>query len=336
MLVLGIESSCDETSAALVKDGHEVINSVVHTQIELHREFNGVVPEIASRDHLSKIIPVIDEAMQGTDPATLDAIAVANGPGLVGALLVGLSTAKALSMAWKKPLVPVNHVEAHLYAPHLVHDIGFPYIGLVASGGHTVIFECLSHSQRRVVGSTIDDAVGEAFDKTAKILGLGYPGGPAIDKASFSGNPSAFELPLGLADKGQDRYRFSYSGLKTAVSYRMKDRELTPQTVADMAASFQKSAIDLLFRKVLNAARDLEIRTIVIAGGVAANSYLRSRAALLSASGYSIYTAPLEYCGDNAAMVAGRGTVDFKAGVRGGAHTEVFSRLPFIIKGKRS
>ena len=335
MIILGIESSCDETSAALVRDGREILSDVIYSQASLHARFNGVVPEVASRKHLEKILPVIDEALDGHSWSEIDAIAVSNGPGLIGALLVGLSTAKALAYTKGLPLIPVNHVYAHLYAPHLAREIDFPYVGLIASGGHTLLFDVRSFDDMRVMGSTIDDAVGEAFDKVSKLLGLGYPGGPLIDAVAQKGDDSFLDMPRGLADKKGDLFNFSYSGLKTAVAYRIKDMKLDEQRVRDIAASFQKSAVELLMRKTKNALRATDYKRLVIAGGVAANSYLRKRAAELADKGIAVYQAPVELCGDNAAMVAGRGYADYKNGVRGGLKTDAYSRLPFVQKGKR-
>ncbi len=335
MKILGIESSCDETSVAIVEDGCLVLSNRVYSQIELHARFTGVVPEIASRNHLLKILEILNDAMQETTFDEIDTIAVTNGPGLIGSLLIGVSTAKALSYALKKPLVPVNHILGHLYAPHLSYSIDFPYIGLVASGGHTLLFEVHSHSNIQVLGSTIDDAVGEAFDKVAKLLGLGYPGGPVIDKMAKEGNAKFLSLPRGLPDNLQDRYNFSYSGLKTAVAYRVRDLTLSETVIRDVAASFQQTAIEMLYRKTRNALQDKKIKNLVVSGGVAANSGLRDRFADLEKEGFRVFTADIPYCGDNAAMIAGRGYQDYLLGERGGLEMAAYSRLPYITKGKR-
>jgi N6-L-threonylcarbamoyladenine synthase len=335
MLLLGIESSCDETSAALVEDGKVIRSNVIFSQADIHAKWQGVVPEIASRNHLSKIAGVTREALGGLSVRDVDAVAVTRGPGLVGALLVGFSFAKAAAWAAGKPLVPVDHIRGHMYAPHLFEDIAFPYVGLVVSGGHTLLFLVNSFTDMRLLGSTIDDAAGEAFDKVAKLLGLGYPGGPLIDRAAKNGDPKAFDLPLGLSDKEGDRCNFSYSGLKTAVAYRLRGLELDKKTVNDVAASFQRAAVELLVRKTRNALRDNGIQRLVVSGGVAANGYLRRRFDEMRHEGVEVHTAPVAYCGDNAAMVAGRGYHDFLAGERAGLDAEVYSRLSFLSRGKR-
>lgn len=340
MRILGIETSCDETAIAIVNNGKTIISNSIYSQVDIHKKFNGVVPEIASRNHLIKILDVLDNALKGESMSSIDAIAVTNGPGLIGALLIGLSTAKALAYTHKLPLVPVNHIMAHLYAPHLFHDIEFPYIGLVVSGGHTILFEVKSFDDIKLLGSTIDDAIGEAFDKVAKLLGLGYPGGPAIDKIAKDGDAKFLDLPRGLKDNEQDRFNFSYSGLKSAVAYRLKDilpdgQKPTPKIVSGVAASFQRVAVDMLYRKASNALQYTNCKRLVISGGVAANSYLRKKFDEMQNDGVSIYTAPLEYCSDNGAMVAGRGFVNYLAGKFGDFTTDAYSRLPYIKKGKR-
>ncbi len=335
MNILGIESSCDETAAALVQDGKTILNHYVYSQVDIHAPYSGVVPEIASRNHLLKILEVIEHAMTGYTWDDVDAIAVTQGPGLIGALLVGLSTAKSLAYSREKLLIPVNHIQAHMYTPHLFHDIPFPYISLVVSGGHCLLFEVKSHDEVELMGSTIDDAVGEAFDKVAKLLGLGYPGGPAIDKIAREGDDSFMDLPRGLPDTPKDRYNFSYSGLKTAVAYRVRDMEVTPENIPHIAASFQRSAIEMLFRKTFNALKDKNIKTLTVSGGVAANSVLRQRFEELTEKGYSVYTAPPAFCGDNGAMVAGRAYQDYRQGHTGDLRTDAYSRLPYIQKGKR-
>lgn len=339
MLILGIETSCDETSAALVEDGRRIVTSAVHSQAEIHKTFDGVVPEIASRNHLEKILPVLDEALAARPAGSVDAVAATSGPGLIGSLLVGLSAAKAAAYALDKPLIPVNHIAAHMYSPHLFYDIPFPYISLVASGGHTLLYRVHSHTDARLMGSTIDDAVGEAYDKVAKLLGLGYPGGPVIDRLAREGDATAIpafrDMPKIFPDNPGDRYNFSYSGLKTAVAYRLRGLELTDRTVRDAAAAFQKAAVEMLVRKSLNALADCGWKRLVVSGGVAANSALRKECERLRSDGYEVYSAPAEYCGDNAAMVAGRAFADYQNGVRGGLETDAFSRLDFIRKGKR-
>ncbi|MGA2142893.1 MAG: tRNA (adenosine(37)-N6)-threonylcarbamoyltransferase complex transferase subunit TsaD [Brevinematales bacterium] len=338
MKILGIESSCDETSAAVVEDGKTILSNIVYSQVEIHKPYNGVVPEIASRNHLIKILGVLDSALAGMPISGIDAVAVTNGPGLIGSLLVGLSAAKGISFSLSKPLIPVNHVEAHMYAPHLFNSIEFPYIGLVASGGHTLLYLVKGFDSLELIGTTIDDAVGEAYDKVAKLLGLGYPGGPVIDKMARLGNPDIEEfrdMPRLLPDTGNDRYNFSYSGLKTAIAYRLKRVKNIEQSAGDVAAVFQKSAVELLCRKSKNALCDFGIKRLVVSGGVAANSLLREELDKLKSRGIEVYTAPVEFCSDNAAMVAGRGYCDFIAGRTGNLRTEAYSRLPLLRRGKR-
>ncbi len=338
MRILGIETSCDETSAAVVDNGREIVSNAVYSQVEIHKTYNGVVPEIASRNHLAKITEIVSMAVKNVPLNGVDAVAVTNGPGLIGSLLVGLSFAKGIAFSLSKPLIPVNHVEAHMYMPHLFHDIAFPYIGLVASGGHTLLYLVHDFGRMELLGSTIDDAVGEAYDKVAKLLGLGYPGGPVIDRLARQGDPSIKEfldMPMILPDKDKDKYNFSYSGLKTAVAYRLKRLTDINTAVKDVSAVFQKSAIELLCRKSKNALRDFNMKRLVVSGGVAANSYLADELSRMKKEGIEIFTAPPEYCSDNAAMVAGRGYADLMLGRTGDLRTEAYSRLSIIKKGKR-
>ena len=339
MKILAIETSCDETAAALVEDGKKIISNKVFSQVDIHKKFNGIVPEVASRNHLLKIIEILDETLNNFNIKEIDGIAVTNGPGLIGSLLVGLSVAKSISFALRKPLVPVNHIYAHLYSPHLFYDIEFPYIGLVLSGGHTLIYKCYSFYQYELLGTTIDDAIGEAFDKVAKLLGLGYPGGPIIDKLAQNGDPDLLpefkDMPKVLNDDSRDRYNFSYSGLKTAIAYRLNNFNLNEDNIKHIAASFQKVAIEIIIRKTRNAIYDTKIKRLVITGGVASNSYLRNNIKMFTNEGIEVFITPIEYCNDNAAMVAGRGYVDFIAGNIGNLRTEAFSRIPIIVKGKR-
>lgn len=316
-LLLAIESSCDETAAAVVArgsldDGPVVRSSVVASQHELHERFGGVVPEIASRAHLERILPVIDEALAQAEVALCDmrAIAVVDQPGLVGSLLVGLTAAKTLAAALDVPLVAVNHIEAHIYAcrMHAGRDV-FPAVGLVVSGGHTNLYDCLSATEFELIGSTIDDAAGEAFDKVAQILGLGYPGGPLIQRVAARGDARAFRFPRPMiSEPGLD---FSFSGLKTAVLYEVRGRpgghasppDLTEQRVADVAASFQAAAVDVIAAKCDRALEQQQRDVLCVGGGVAANGPLRER--LQEAAdrrGAELIVAPLELCTDNAAM----------------------------------
>lgn len=314
-LLLAIESSCDETAAAVVSRKLQVLSSVVATQAELHQRWGGVVPEIASRAHVPRILPVIDAALRqaGVSLADLSAIAVMTQPGLVGSLLVGLTAAKTLAWVLNVPLVGVNHVEAHLYACRLAagRDI-FPAVGLVVSGGHTNLYDCLAATDCRLIGATIDDAAGEAFDKVASLLGLPYPGGPAIERLAREGDPRAFRFPRSFLNDA--RLDFSFSGLKTAVLYEVQGTPgsrgappppLTPQRRADLAASFQEAVVEVLVEKCRQALRQLGRRTLCIGGGVAANGAFRARLEQMAAKeGIELFLSPREYCTDNAAMAA--------------------------------
>lgn len=305
-LVLGIETSCDETAAALVLGGDDVISSVVSSQIDLHAEFGGVVPEVASRAHLESLNPVVARAVVegGIDESRIDAVACTIGPGLIGALLVGVSAAKALALAWEVPFVGVNHLEAHLYASFLEdRDLQFPLVVLLVSGGHTMLVEMRDHGDYRLLGRTIDDAAGEAFDKVARYLDLGYPGGPAIDLASDAGDPDAIRFPRAMMDDGLD---FSFSGLKTSVVNHVK-RNPDVSSV-DVAASFQQAVVDVLVHKALRAAREVGATGIVLGGGVAANRLLRTEMALACERvGIGSFLPSREMCTDNAAMIAAAG-----------------------------
>jgi N6-L-threonylcarbamoyladenine synthase len=302
--ILGIETSCDETAAAVVEDGRRVRSSVVSSQVELHAPYGGVVPELASRAHVELINPVVDEALMEAgilDVRELDAVAACHGPGLAGALLVGVSAAKALALTTGLPYVQVNHLEAHLYAGWLEEpDLEPPLAVLVASGGHTLLVVMEGHGRYRVMGQTVDDAAGEAFDKVARFLGLGYPGGPVIDELAGKGDPDAIAFPRPMLGEGYD---FSFSGLKTAVvNYARKHPDAEPN---DIAASFQEAAVDVLTTKLVAAADDAGARTLVIGGGVAANSRLRSRVAdAAAASGRRAFLPPPALCTDNGAMIA--------------------------------
>jgi N6-L-threonylcarbamoyladenine synthase len=304
--ILGIETSCDETAAAVVDDGVLVLSSIVSTQIDLHAKFGGVVPEIASRAHLQLLVPVIAEAIEvsGIEVASIDAIAATVGPGLVGALLVGVSTAKALALVWDKPFVAVNHLEAHLYAAFLEEpDLPLPLVVALVSGGHTMLVAMEGHGAYRILGQTVDDAAGEAFDKVARLLGLGYPGGPAIDRLAESGDPKAVTFPRPMLAEGFD---FSFSGLKTAVANHVRKHPDT--SAADVAASFQAAVVDVLITKARRAAAAIGARGLCLAGGVAANSRLREAArAAADADGLRVYLPSRAMCTDNAAMIAAAG-----------------------------
>ncbi|HEX4978432.1 MAG TPA: tRNA (adenosine(37)-N6)-threonylcarbamoyltransferase complex transferase subunit TsaD, partial [Acidimicrobiales bacterium] len=273
--VLGIETSCDETAAAVVAGGRDVLSSVVSSQVDLHARFGGVVPELASRAHVELLTPVVAEALvtAGVEGPDLAAVAATTGPGLIGALLVGVSHAKAMAMVYGVPFVGVNHLEGHLYAAFIEEpDLELPAVVLLVSGGHTLLILMEGHGRYRLLGQTIDDAAGEAFDKVARFLGLGYPGGPAIDKLAVEGDATAIAFPRGLLDEAHD---FSFSGLKTSVITFV--RKHPDVEVADVAASFQEAVVDVLVRKARRAARDTGARAICLAGGVAANSSLRER-----------------------------------------------------------
>ncbi|HNZ47449.1 MAG TPA: tRNA (adenosine(37)-N6)-threonylcarbamoyltransferase complex transferase subunit TsaD [Candidatus Hydrogenedentes bacterium] len=303
-LILGIESSCDETATAIVRDGTEVLSNVVISQIKVHREFGGVVPEIASRMHTEVIYQLAEKAIRdagllftGNLPP-VDAVAATFGPGLMGSLLVGLSFGRALAAAWKIPFVPVHHIEGHLFSAFFgKKKPEYPFLALIVSGGHTQIIACHAPHQYHVLATTRDDAVGECFDKVARLLGLPYPGGPSIQKAAKEGNPHAYAFPVGMA--GKDTLDFSFSGLKTAVLYKM--RQEPDADLADVAASFQATAVESLMVKLRLAIEQTGIHRLVIAGGVAANELLREKAALLDAE---LFLPPFTYCLDNAAMIA--------------------------------
>lgn len=304
--VLGIETSCDETAAAVVTDGREIRSSVVSSQVDLHARFGGVVPEIASRAHVDLLTPVVAQALveAGVADGEIGAVAATYGPGLVGALLVGVSSAKALALVWGVPFVAVNHLEAHLYAA-LLEDpsLELPAVVLLVSGGHTLLISMEDHGRYRLLGSTVDDAAGEAFDKVARYLGLGYPGGPAIDRVALTGDPSSIAFPRAMLHDGLD---FSFSGLKTAVINHV--RRHPDVATADVAASFQEAVVDVLVAKARRAARDVGAKAMCLGGGVAANSLLRER--FLSAcveDGFHGYLPSRAMCTDNAAMVAAAG-----------------------------
>lgn len=312
--LLAIESSCDETAAAVIDRRRRVLANVVASQDDLHRRFRGVVPEIASRAHVRNILPVIDEALRraGVGLDDIDAVAVTTEPGLVGSLLVGLTAAKTLALVRGVPLVAVNHVHAHLYACRLAAGTDvFPAVGLVVSGGHTHFYDCRSLTDYRLIGATIDDAAGEAFDKVAAILDLGYPGGPAIEQAALAGDPQAFPFPRPMLHS--DRLDVSFSGLKTAVLYAVRGRPgaaeppppITPRLQCDAAASFQEAVVDVLVAKCRQALAHCSRNRLLVGGGVAANQRLRARLEQTAAeAGVHVHFAPREYCTDNAAMAA--------------------------------
>lgn len=305
-VMLAIETSCDETAVAIVRDGTEVLANVVSSQVEIHAEFGGVVPEVASRAHLDMLEPVLAQALSDANMtgADIDAVAATHGPGLIGALLVGVSEAKALALAWDVPYVGVNHMEGHLFATFLERpDLEPPLIVLLVSGGHTLIIHLEQLGQYRILGSTIDDAAGEAYDKVARYLGLGYPGGPRIDKLAQEGDRDAIRFPRGLLHEGLD---FSFSGMKTSViNYVRKNRDADN---ADLAAGFQEAVVDVLVTKAMRAADQTGARGVCLGGGVAANSRLRERFAAEAAErGLECLVPDRAFCTDNAAMIAAAG-----------------------------
>jgi N6-L-threonylcarbamoyladenine synthase len=328
MLVLGIESSCDETAAALVRDGREMVSSVISSQVDIHKRFGGVVPELASREHLDKIVPVVDEAFERASlkKGEIDGIAVTAGPGLVGSLLVGVSYAKAMAFALEKPLVGVNHIEGHIYSVVFENPpIQYPALALVVSGGHTNLFYVPSAGRYKVVARTRDDAAGEAFDKVAKMLGLGYPGGPIIERLARAGDPRSVRFSVPRMHDG--RPDFSFSGLKTAVSKHVRETALKPvaggeepsQAIKDLAASFQSVVVRSLVGTMEQLAAELRPRTLIVAGGVACNGALReaSRAAA-GRLDVPVYFPSPHLSTDNAAMIAAAGTAKLEAGERAG------------------
>lgn len=328
MLILGIETSCDETAASVVEDGLHIRSNVIASQVKFHEPYGGVVPEIASRKHIEVINQVVDSAINeaGITLNDIGAIAVTCGPGLVGALLVGVSFAKALAYGRRLPLIPINHLEAHIYAVYLEYpQINLPAIALVVSGGHTEMILVKKLGVYEPLGRTKDDAIGEAYDKVAKWLGLGYPGGPVIDQLAKSGNKNAIRFPRPTIKHG--KYDFSYSGLKTAVINYTKTTA-HPLPVEDIAASFQEAAVDALVSKAMNAARDMAAVSIILGGGVAANSRLREQLdERTTGKKIDLYIPSIVLCTDNAAMIAGLGFHKYNAGNRADLSLDVNSNL---------
>ena len=322
--ILGIETSCDETAAAIVADGVKIKSSIVASQFELHNKFGGVVPEIASRAHVEKIYPVVSSSIEqaGVNKDSIDAVAVANQPGLVVALMVGVTAAKTLALMWNKPLIAINHIHAHLQSAMLADkELKLPAVALVVSGGHTSLYDCRSPLDLKLLGHTIDDAAGEAFDKVASILNLPYPGGPSIEKIAKEGNPRAIDFPRSmLSDNSLD---FSFSGIKTAVLYHCQGQDMKGENkvekmssheIADIAASFQADVIDVLVAKTLRAAEKVVAKTVLLGGGVAANSLLRDTLEnMCQQTNRKLLVAPKPLCTDNAVMVASLAYHKFKA-----------------------
>lgn len=319
MLILGIESSCDETAASVSENGTTILSSVISTQIEEHKKYGGVVPEIASRRHSENILGVVREALEkaGKTLDDMDAIAVTYAPGLIGALLVGVNFAKGLAMATGKPLIPVHHIAGHIASNYIAHpELKPPYLCLVASGGHSHIIEVLSYTKFRVIGKTRDDAAGECFDKCARALGFPYPGGVHIDRASAEGNPDNYVLPVPRVAGSE--YDFSFSGLKTAVINMVHNasQKGTEINANDMAASVQKTISEILVSRTIQAAKDSGYKKIVLAGGVSANSGVRKTLSeACDKNGFDLFMPPLSLCGDNGAMIACQGYFNYQAGI---------------------
>ncbi len=339
MIVLGVESSCDETAAALVREDGEVLADVVSSQVALHAPYGGVVPELAARAHVQNIIPVLQGAFAqaGLSLRDVDAIAVTNGPGLVGALLVGVQAAKAISLACSIPLIGVNHLVGHLLSAQIYRagavpsPMPFPFIALLVSGGHTALYEVVSPTQMTQLGQTRDDAAGEAFDKVAKLLGLGYPGGPRVDRLAATGDASRVKLPRPL--RGQASLEFSFSGLKTAVAQHVRAHGpfTNDQDVADICAAFQQVVVEALVAKSIQACAARGVPRLVITGGVAANKGLRAHAqARCAIEGIALTLPPFQSCTDNAAMIAYAGLCKLQAGQRDSLEIDVFSRSPIL------
>lgn len=313
--ILAIETSCDETAASVIENGNQVLSNVVQSQIESHKRFGGVVPEVASRHHVEMITRVIEEALKNANLTAkeLDAVAVTYGPGLIGALLVGVNAAKAFAFAHDLPLIPVHHIAGHIYANQLEHKIKFPLISLIVSGGHTELIKMNNHLDFEVIGETLDDAVGEAYDKVARVIGLPYPGGPEIDRLSKEGKDT-YDFPRALQD---DSYNFSFSGLKSHVINKLHNEKQKNIEInkADVARSFQESVVDVLTTKTMRALKDENIKTLIVAGGVAANSALRERfETLTKENNIDLYIPSLKYCTDNAAMIGAVAYEQFKRG----------------------
>lgn len=317
MYILGIESSCDETSASIVMNGTKEIATVISSQIDVHKSYGGVVPEIASREHVKNITIVLEECLQKANMTMeqIDAIAITYGPGLIGSLLVGLEAAKTLAFVHNKPLIPVHHIAGHIYANSLVKELKFPLLAVVVSGGHTELIEMPAHYRFNKLGGTLDDAIGECYDKVARVIGLEYPGGPKIDKLSVEGK-NTYNLPIPLKD---DSYNFSFSGLKSAVINLVHNEEQRGNEIntADLATSFQTVAVESIINKVRKAIIDKKVKTVIVAGGVAANQGLRNAMEKLTSElNVELSIPPMKYCTDNATMIAAAGYYAYLDGRR--------------------
>ena len=315
--ILGIESSCDETSASIVKNGTEEISTVISSQIDIHKDYDGVVPEIASRHHVKNITMVLEECLEKANMTMdeIDAIAITYGPGLIGSLLIGLEAAKTLAFIYNKPLIPVHHIAGHIYANSLVKELQFPLLAIVVSGGHTEIIEMKDHYKFEKLGGTLDDAIGECYDKVARVIGLEYPGGPKLDKLAAEGNDT-YELPIPLQD---DSYNFSFSGLKSAVINLAHNEEQRGNELrqADLATSFQKVAVSSIVSKTRKAILDKGIKNVIVAGGVAANKGLRNAMTeLCEELKVELSIPPMKYCTDNGTMIAAAGYYAYLDGRR--------------------
>jgi N6-L-threonylcarbamoyladenine synthase len=332
--LLGIETSCDETAAAVVEDGKIMLSNVVASQVDIHAQFGGIFPEVASRQHVITIYPILEQALQEAHITLddIDGIAVTRGPGLAGSLVVGINTAKGIALANQLPILGINHLEAHIYSAWLdtaeKNDSGdpkFPLVALIVSGGHTELILMTEHLKYQRLGSTLDDAAGEAFDKVARLLGLGYPGGPAIQKAAEVGNERAFKFPRSWLD---DSWDFSFSGLKTAVLREVRRLEKTDIDIPvnDLAASFQAAVVEVLVTKTLRAAKEYKAKSMIVAGGVSANKSLRQQ--FLDLSKLPVHIPPLNLCTDNAAMVAGLGYYRYCEGQRDNLEMDVLPNWP--------
>ncbi len=341
-ITLAVETSCDETSAAVVVNGRTILSNVISSQVPTHQKFGGVVPEIASRKHIENVIPVIDQALveAGTTLASVDAIGVTYGPGLVGALLVGVATAKALAFAQNKPLIGVNHLEGHIFANFLAHEeLKPPFVALVVSGGHTSLIHLKDYNKLELLGQTRDDAAGEAFDKIARVMNFPYPGGPHIDNAAKEGNRTAVAFPRAFAGQtGENRFAFSFSGLKSAVLNYLNTAAQHGDTVCipDVAASFQAAVVDVLVEKAIAAAEYVGVKQLVLAGGVAANSFLQSELRAAAAQHeIALFYPPPVLCTDNAAMIACRAYYQYLAGDFADLHLNALPALKLGQCGKQ-